>query len=75
MNMVRDGLRSFSSRVTRFFGCIRVDVAALEKIIESADTIPAVAIAFHQKPVPAARAGSAMVLRQEIDEEIIGFAV
>jgi hypothetical protein len=53
---------------------IHVDIAALEQIIEPADAIPAVAIAFHQKPVPAAFVGMAVVLAQQVDQQFSGIA-
>src|SRR5579871_735692 len=56
--------------------CLRlvIDVAASEQIIEPADAIPAIAVAFHQHLVPAAIVGAAVVLVEQIDQQLAGLA-
>src|SRR5580704_18427410 len=53
---------------------VRIDVAALEEIIEPADAVPAISIAFHHQPVAAAFVGAAVILAQKIDQQLAGFA-
>ena len=54
-------------------GSIGIDIAALQQIIEAADAVPAVAIGLEQQRVPAALVGAAVVLGQEIDQQLAGF--
>jgi hypothetical protein len=53
---------------------IRIDLAALQEIIESAGAIPAVSVSLDQQRVPAVLVGAAVIFGQEIDEELAGLA-
>jgi hypothetical protein len=50
-----------------------VDIAAFEQIIQSAGAIPAVAVGLQQQMVPAVIAHLAVIVRQEIDEQVVPF--
>src|SRR6185437_7128994 len=58
----------------RLRGRVLVDVAALEQIVEAADAIPAIAIGFHQERMPAAAVGAAVILVEQVDQQLSGVA-
>ena len=72
--MLVNGRAIRSSGMRRLSRRISVDIAALEKIVESSDAIPAIAVAFHQERVPAEFIGMAVVLAEQIDQKFSGFA-
>jgi hypothetical protein len=51
-----------------------VDVAALQQIIQSSDTVPAISVAFDHEPVLATLVGPAVVLGKQIDQKPAGRA-
>ena len=51
-----------------------IGLGATQQIIQSADAKPAVAIALDDQPMLAALVGAAVVLAQEIDQQLAGFA-
>ena len=63
-----------SRRMTGLAGGIGIDVAALQQIVEAADAIPAIAVAFQQQRVPAALVGVAVIFGQQIDQKLAGLA-
>ncbi len=73
----RIGIR-VSSRLTRItgiagmYGLLRrdVDFGSAQKIIEAADAVPPVSIAFDHKAMAAALVGAAVVFRQKVDQQL-----
>jgi hypothetical protein len=60
--------------MTGLTSCIGVDVAAFQEIVEATDAIPTVSVSFEQQRMPVAFVGAAVVLGQQVDQELASFA-
>src|ERR1700757_4375339 len=70
MPMIATSMWCFSSRVARFAGCIPVDVAALQQIIQSTNAIPAIAVALYHERVSPAFVRVAVVFAQQVYQQL-----
>jgi len=60
--------------MTGLAGYLGVEVAALQEIIEAADAVPTVSVSVEEQHMPAAFVGGAVILGQQVDQELAGFA-
>ena len=60
--------------MTGLAGYLGVEVAALQEIIEAADAVPTVSVSVEEQLMPAAFVGGAVILGQQVDQELAGIA-
>ena len=51
------------------------DAPALEQIVETADSVPAITIGFDHQPVLAVFAGMAVIFREQVDQQLAVFGI
>ena len=60
--------------MTGLAGGIGIDVAAFQEVVEAADPIPSVAVAFQHQRVSVPLISVAVILGQQIDQKLAGLA-
>src|SRR5258705_12203205 len=60
--------------MTCLAGGIGIDVAAFQEVVEAADPIPSVAVAFQHQRVSVPLISVAVILGQQIDQKLAGLA-
>src|SRR5690348_10012025 len=53
-------------------GCVSLDVATLQEIVEAADPVPSIAVTFQHQRVLAALIRATVILAQQIDQKLAG---